>query len=188
MYNMCVFCLTSKDNCHFFLRKNDYHPKRVVDFLRGKETHSETKLWKSFRIWTKKVTTVTAKPWKSSRILRVKPNFFIFSVFIIFLHFSSSHFFIFLSFLIFFVLFYSFSFFFLFIPYIPFISFIFLHFSSYFFSFLHFFFFFIFHQLFSFFFSFSFAVLGCSKSDFFGLNCFKISCNISFFFFQKNIF
>ena len=31
----------------------------------------------------------------------------------------------------------------------------------------------------SFFFSFSFSFLGCSKSDFFGLDCFKISCNIS---------
>ena len=49
--------------------------------------------------------------------------------------------------------------------------FIFLNFSSclLFSFFLHFFFFF--------FFSFSFSLLGCSKSDFLGLNCFKISCD-----------
>ena len=44
-----------------FLRKNDYLPKRVVDFL-GKETHSETKSWKSSRILKKKVTTTTVNP------------------------------------------------------------------------------------------------------------------------------
>ena len=77
-----------------FLRKNGDPPKRVVDFLRERETHSET------------------QSWKSSRILRVSPNFFFFSLFIIFLHFAFSHFFLFLFF-----------------------SFLFLHFSSFFFTF-----------------------------------------------------
>ena len=45
-----------------FLRKNDYHPKRVVDFPLERETHSETKSWKSSRILTKKVTTTTVNP------------------------------------------------------------------------------------------------------------------------------
>ena len=76
-----------------------------------KETHSETKSWKSSVIVTKKNNN-NGKPWKTSRILRVKPNFFIFlSFFIIFLHFSIffifsflfEHFFFFFVFFMFFI-------------------------------------------------------------------------------------
>ena len=62
------------------------------------------------------------------------------------------------------------------------------NFSLFFFFFYSFFFSFSFFSsifyYFLFSFSFSFSFLGCSKSDFFfGLNCFKISCNIS----EKNM-
>ena len=54
------------------------------------------------------------KPWGSSTILRVKPNFFIFSLFILFRHFSFSHFFQFFNFSIFIFSFVDFLFFFMF--------------------------------------------------------------------------
>ena len=44
-----------------FLRKNDYSQNGLLIFL-GKETHSETKSWKSSRILMKKVTTTTVNP------------------------------------------------------------------------------------------------------------------------------
>ena len=185
-------------------------PKRVVDFLRERDTF-RNKIMEIVGDVDEKSYNNNGKPWKSSRILRVKPNFFIFSLFIIFLHFSFSHFFIFsfFSFVFRFFSFFHFScffhdfhfsmFFVFFISFIFFIFFIFsffhflhvstcfymfLHASSCFFMFLFFFFcfplfFFIFASFSSFFISFSFSFLGCSKSDFFGLNCFKISCDIS---------
>ena len=101
-----------------FLRKNGKHPKRVVDFLR-KETHSS---WKSSRISTKKSYNNNGKPWKSSRIFRMKTNLFIFSLFIIFRNFFVlNHFLMFSSFFFkkkffhFFHFFYSFSSFFFFL-------------------------------------------------------------------------
>ena len=159
-------------------------PQNELLVFLGKETHSET------------------KSWKSSRILRVSPNFFIFlSFFIIFspflhlsifsffifhffhfiiffifhfiiffiVHFFTVHFFIFhfLScFFIFFVFFLSFSasFFFMFLHFVSF-SFIFFHFLSFYF-YCSFFFFFFFSGF-------------LRNTIFFGLNCFKISCNIS---------
>ena len=110
------------------------------------------------------------KCWKSSGILRMKPDFFIFSLFVICLHFFFFfHFFVFFSFLFF--AFLSFSFF------------SFCHFS-FFSSFFIFFFFFL---LFTFF-SFSFSLLEIRCFFFFGLNCFRISCDISFFSKKKKTF
>ena len=92
--------------------------------LFGKETHSETKTLEIVEDFDERNYNNNGKPWKSSRILRAKPNFFIFSLFIIFLHFSFSHFFMFRSshfpffpfsfFFLFFFLFFSFFLFVLF--------------------------------------------------------------------------
>ena len=107
---MCVFVSRPMKNVTF-LRKNADPPKRVIHFP-GKETHSETKSWKSSRILTKQYNN-NGKPWKSSRILRVNPNFFIFRSFLSFLSIFSffffHHFFIFFYFLSFSFHFLSFS-------------------------------------------------------------------------------
>ena len=71
-----------------FLRQNGDLPNLVVDFLRERDTFRNKIVDIVEEFGQNKVTTTTGKPWKSSRILRVKPNFFIFSLFIIFLHFS----------------------------------------------------------------------------------------------------
>ena len=105
------FCFTSNENCHFSSEKTITPQNGLLIFL-GKETHSET------------------KSWKSSRILRVNPNFFIFlSFFIIFLLFFSFFIFSFFSFFHFFHLFhfFHFSFFHFFIFHFPSFSFIFFH-------------------------------------------------------------
>ena len=119
-----------------FLQENGDLPKRVVDFPR-KETHSETKSLKSSRIWTKKSNNNNSgKPWKSSRIFRVKPKLFIFSLFFIFFIFSFLSFFHFSSFFLFFFISIHFSsFLFIFLVFFLFFSFLFLHLSSFFFSF-----------------------------------------------------
>ena len=85
-----------------FLRKNDYHPKRVVDFPLGRDTFRNT-IMEIIEGFDEKSYKNNGKPWKSSRILRVKPNFFIFSFFFNIL---------FLIFLDFFFLLFIFSFFF----------------------------------------------------------------------------
>ena len=54
-------CKHTKRGRHFSSEKA-YHPKRVVDFLLERDTHSETKSWKSLMILTKKVTTTTVNP------------------------------------------------------------------------------------------------------------------------------
>ena len=90
----------------FFVRRFSFRkkcvfvsrPMKIVTFLQKtvrpqnwlliffwKETHSETQSWKPSRISTKSYNN-NGKSWKSSRILRVKPNFFIF---LMFHHFSS---------------------------------------------------------------------------------------------------
>ena len=96
----------------------------------GKETHFENKIMEIAEDFDEKSYSTNGEPWKSSRILRVKPNFFIFSLFIIFRHFS-----FFLMFFIFLI--FHFSFFSLFFVFIFFIfsvfSFLFI------FSFFHFF-------------------------------------------------
>ena len=97
-----------------FLRKNGYHPKRVVDFPRERDTF-RNKIMGIVKDFDEKSYNNNGKPWTSSRILRVKPNFFIFSLFIIFRHFFVYflHFFVFFSFFIVVHLFF-FSFFFIF--------------------------------------------------------------------------
>ena len=140
-----------------FLRKNGDLPKQVVDFLRERDTFRNKIIKES----DEKSYNNNGKPWKSSRILRVKPNFFIF--FIVH-HFSSfCRFFSFFHFL-------TFSFFF-----IVFIVFIFSMFSIFPFSS----FCFIFLPFSCFFFSFFFLFWVARNPIFFGLNCFQISCTIS---------
>ena len=63
-----------------FLRKNSDLPERVVDFLLERDTF-RNKIMEIVADFDEKSYN-NGKPWKSSRILRVKPNFFIF------LHFS----------------------------------------------------------------------------------------------------
>ena len=165
---MCVF-VSRPMNIATYLRKNGDHPKRAVDFLLERDAF-RNKIMEIVEDFDEKSYNNNGKPWKSSRILRVKPHVFIFSLFIIFLHFSFSHFFFFFIFRFFFLFFHFFHFLIFFIYsmfVIFFISFIFLI-SSFFFMFLHFSFLFLF-----------FFFLGCSKSVFFCLNCFLISWNIS---------
>ena len=106
---MCVF-VSRPMKIVTFLRKNDYSPKRVVDFPRERDTFRNT-IMEIVEDFDEKSYNNNGKPWKSSRILRVNPNFFILlSFFIIFLHFSF-FFFIFLFFSFFFI----FSIFFIFL-------------------------------------------------------------------------
>ena len=104
-------------------------PQNGLLLFFGKETHSETKIMEIVEEFDKKSYNNNGKPWKSSRILRVKPNFFILSLSVIFLHFSFSHFFCFSVFL-----FFIFSFF----CHVFSFSFIFLHFLTFSFIFFHF--------------------------------------------------
>ena len=136
---MC-FCFTSNENCHFSSEKPCDHPKCFVDFLLEKDTF-RNKFMEIVEDFDEKSYTNNGKPWKSSRILRVKQNFFIFSLFIMFLHFfivhyvsSFFHFFIFFHFLSF-----SLSFFFLFLFHFLSFSFIFLFFFMFILSIFHFF-------------------------------------------------
>ena len=105
-----------------FLRKNDYLPKRVVDFPLERDTF-RNKIMEIVEDFDEKSYNNNGKPWKSSRILRVKQIssffflvssfFYIFSFFFSFFHFFHFfHFFIFLIFLIFHLFhFFIFSFF-----------------------------------------------------------------------------
>ena len=120
---MCVF-VSRPMKVVTFLRKNGYHPKRVVDFLRARDTF-RNKIMEAVEDFDEKsCSNNNGRPWKSLRILRVKPNFFIF-------HCSSFFFFSFFRF------FFIFSFF-LFLFFFFFISsfFIFLHFLLFSFLFL----------------------------------------------------
>ena len=95
------FCFTPNENCHFSSEKRD-PPKRVVDYHRERDTF-RNKIMEFVEDFHEKSYNNNGKPWKSSRILRVNPMFFIFlSFFIIFLHFSSFFIFYFFHFLIFF--------------------------------------------------------------------------------------
>ena len=147
---MC-FCFTSNENCHLSSEKTLTPQNRLLIFL-GKWTHSET------------------KPWKSSRILRLNPNFFICLSFSSFLHFF--HFFSFFQLFIFVHFLHLLSF-----------SFTFFHFLSFSVTFYHFLSLSItFYHVLScslHFLSFSFLV-GCSKSDFLGLNFVTISLDNSY--------
>ena len=173
-----------------FLRKNDYSPKRVVDFPRERDT-LRNKIMEIAEDFHQRSYNNNGKPWKSSRILRVKSNFFIFlSFFIIFLHFfvffsffSFFHFCSFFHFVIFFHLFHFFACFFFLLSFFPFFqffsifhfSFIFFHFLSFSFIFFHFrsfSFIFVHFRSFSFIFfhflSFSLSLLGAQNLIFSG--------------------
>ena len=144
------FCFTSNENCHFSAENAD-PPKRVVDFPRERDTF-RNKIMGIVEDFDEKNYNNNGKPWKSSRILRVKPFFFIFLLFsFMFIHFLS------FSFIFFHVL--SCSFIFSFFHFHS-CSFMFFHFLSFSFIFSHF------HFL-SFSFSFFLFFVGCSKSDFF---------------------
>ena len=98
---MCVF-VSRPMKIVAFLQKNGDPPKRVVDFPWERDTFRNTVI-EIVEDFDEKKYNNTGKPKNSSRILRVKPNFFIFlSFFIIFLifrfffsffHFSFFHFF-----------------------------------------------------------------------------------------------
>ena len=102
---MCVF-VSRPMKIVTFLRKNDYPPKRVVDFPGERDTF-RNKIMEIVDDFDEKSYNNNGKSWKSSRILRVNPFFFIFlSFFIIFIYFfvfSFFHFFHFFSFFIFFI-------------------------------------------------------------------------------------
>ena len=117
-----------------FPRKNGDPAKRVVDFHRERETF-RTKIMEIVEDSDEKSYN-NGKPWKSSRILRVNPNFFIFLSFFHQFAFFSFFFFFFSSFS-------SFSFYLIFCHVMS-CSFIFCHDLSFsFFSFILFFFFFL---------------------------------------------
>ena len=83
---MCVF-VSRPMKIVTFLQKNGYTPKRVVDFPLERDTF-RNKIMEIVEDFDEKSYNNNGKPLKSSRILRVNPNFFIFlSFFIIFLHF-----------------------------------------------------------------------------------------------------
>ena len=107
---MCVF-VSRPMKIVTFLRKNDYPSKRVVDFPRERDTF-RNKIMEILEDFDEKSYNNNGKPWKSSRILRVNPIFFIFLSF--FHHFSPFFRFFFISFIFFifsiFVHFLSFSF------------------------------------------------------------------------------
>ena len=70
-----------------FLRKT-VRPTRVVDFPRERDTF-RNKFMEIVEDFDEKSYNNNGEPSKSSRILRVKPNFFNFSCFFIFFHFLS---------------------------------------------------------------------------------------------------
>ena len=139
----CVFVFMSNDICHFSSRKNGETPKWVVDFLQEKATFRKT-IMKFVEDFIEKSYNNDGKPWKSSRILCVKPktleifrDFAFFLVFFIF--FISFFFFLHFSFLFFFLFFFFFFHFFcsfFFISHFFFFSLIFLFFFAFFFLFL----------------------------------------------------
>ena len=138
-----------------FLMKSGDLPKRVVDFPLARDTF-RNKILEIVKDFDEQSCNNNGKPWKSSRILRVNPNFLNFSfVFRHFLRFSFFHFFI-------------FSFFFIFCFFSIFFSFF------VFFPFFHFSFFFIF----SIFFMFSFFFMG-AQNLIFCLNFVTISLDSS---------
>ena len=97
---MCVF-VSRPMNIVTFLRKNADLPKRVVDFPPERDTF-RNKNMEIVKDFDETSDNNNGKPWKSWKILHVKPNFFNFSLFFIFLFliFSFfSHFLIFSSFL-----------------------------------------------------------------------------------------
>ena len=85
----------------FLRKKNGDLPKRIVDFRLERDTF-RNKILEFIEDFDEKSYTNNGKPCKSSRILRVNPNFFIFhSFFHIFTFFSCFFIFFILSFLFF---------------------------------------------------------------------------------------
>ena len=103
---MCVF-VSRQMKIVTLLRKNDYPPKRVVDFPRERDTF-RNKIMEIVEDFDEQSYNNNGKPWKLSRILRVNP---IFSFFILFSSFFSFLFFRFFSFFLFFSFFQFFHFF-----------------------------------------------------------------------------
>ena len=91
---MCVF-VSRPVKIVPFLWKNDYSQKRVVDFPMERDTF-RNKIMEIVEDFDEQSYNNNGKLWKSSRILRVNPIFFIFlSFFNIFLFFFFRFFFIF---------------------------------------------------------------------------------------------
>ena len=132
---MCVF-VSRPMKIVTFLQKNDYHPKRDVDFPWERDTF-RNKIMEIVEDFDEKSYNNNGKSLKSSKILRVNPFFPIFlSFFIIFLHFFHFSFFPFF-FIFHFSIFFIFSFFFQFFIFLHFFI-IFFHFLSFSFIFSHF--------------------------------------------------
>ena len=83
---MCVF-VSRPMKIVTFLRKNDYTPKRVVDFPLEKDTF-RNKIMEIVEDFDEKSYNNNGKPWKSSRILFVNPICFHF-VFVLFIILST---------------------------------------------------------------------------------------------------
>ena len=138
---MCVF-VSRPMKIVTFLRKNDYTPKRVVDFHRERNTF-RTKIMEIVKDFDEKSYNNNGKLWKSSRILRVNPIVFIFLSFLSFISFFFRFFFFFSFFHVFFSFFHISFFFSIFFEFFLFFSilhfsFIFFHFLSFSFIFFHF--------------------------------------------------
>ena len=82
---MCVF-VSRPMKIVTFLRRNGETPKRVVDFLRERDTFRD-KIMEIVEDVDEISYNNNGKPWKSWRILLVKPLFFIFFLFSSFLSF-----------------------------------------------------------------------------------------------------
>ena len=76
---MCVF-VSRPVKIVTFLRKNDYHPKRVVDFPLERDTF-RNKIMEIVEDFDEKSYNNNGKPWKSSRIFSVNPIFSFFFLF-----------------------------------------------------------------------------------------------------------
>ena len=168
---MC-FCFTSNENFHFSFEKNADLPKRVVDFSMERDTF-RSKFMELVEDFDEKSYHNNGKPWKSSRILLVKPKF---SFFIIFSFLFIFHFFFFFLFhFSMFCFFSDFSFFFIY-SFFQFFIFMFFHFlpvSTSFFQFLSI------SLIFFHFLSFYFSCLGAQNLIFVGLNFVTISLDSS---------
>ena len=105
---MCVFVSCPMKSVTFLWKNRQTPTNGLLIFLR-KKTRFRNKIMEIVEDFDEKSSNNNCKPWKSSRILRVSPNFFIFSLFIIFRHFFFIlQFFIFLHFLSFSFIFFHF--------------------------------------------------------------------------------
>ena len=77
---MCIF-VSHPMKMVTFLRKKRLPPKRVVDFLWERDTF-RNKIMEIVEDFDEKSYNNNGKPWKSSRILRLNPNFFVFLLFL----------------------------------------------------------------------------------------------------------